>query len=267
MYKAFWGMEFDPFVKSLNEKYFFKSNDFTETLSRLEHLKSIKGIGLFTGLSGTGKTSSLRYFASSLNPNLYKVVYIPLSTVTVREFYKSLAYGLGVEPFSNKIDLFRSIQERIISLAKDKKITPVIIVDEAQYLKTDVLNDLKLLLNFNMDSQNYAILILSGQPLINTTLSKQVHDALKQRIVINYNFQGISREEVQEYINSRFALCGVANKIFNDNAIEAIYSSCNGSTRVLNNIIEKCLIIGYQKNSNVIDTEIVMNAENEINLI
>jgi len=267
MYKAYFGMQFNPFDKNLSDKNFFKSSDFTESLSRLEHLKNTKGIGLFTGLSGTGKTSTLRYFTNSLNPNLFKVVYIHLSTVTVLEFYKSLAYAFGIEPYSKKIDLFRALQERIISLAKDKKIIPVIIVDESQYLKTEVLNDLKLLFNFEMDSKNYAILILSGQPLLNNILSKQIHEALKQRIVINYNYQGISKEEVDNYISSRMQICGVPNKIFNDNAIEAINSCSNGSIRILNNIIEKCLIIGYQKNSKIIDTDIVMSAQNEIELI
>lgn len=267
MYKTYWGMEFNPFEKSLSEKNCFKSNDYCQAISRLEHLKNIKGIGLFTGLSGTGKTYTMRCFATSLNSNLFKVVYIPLSTLTVLEFYKALAYGLGVEPYSKKIDLFKAIQERIISLAKDKKVTPVIIIDEAQYLKSEVLNDLKLLLNFDMDSKNYAIVILSGQPFLNNTLSKQVHEALKQRIVISYNYEGISKNEVAEYISTRLNLCGVSNKIFNDNAIESINSCCNASTRILNNIIEKCLIIGYQKNCNVIDTEIVMSAQNEIELV
>lgn len=267
MYKTYWGMEFNPFDKGLSVKNYFQSHDFSEALSRLEHLKNIKGIGLFTGLSGIGKTYTLRCFANSLNPNLYKVIYITLSTVTVLEFYKSLAYGLGVEVFSKKVDLFKAIQERIISLSKDKKITPVIIIDEAQYLKTEVLNDLKLLLNFDMDSKNYAVLILSGQPLLNNILSKQIHEALKQRIVINYNYEGISRNEVSEYISSRLKLCGVHTEIFNDNAVESINSCCNGSTRVLNSLIEKCLIIGYQKNLKVIDTETVMLAQNEINLL
>ncbi len=189
MYKTYWGMELNPFDKGLAACDCFKSGDFAQASSRLEHLKNIKGIGLFTGLPGTGKTYSLRCFADSLNSNLYKVAYIPLSTVTVLEFYKSLAYGLGIEIFQKKVDLFKNIQERIISLSKDKKIIPVIIIDEAQYLKTDILNDLKILFNFEMDSKNYAIFILSGQPVLNDILSKQIHEALKQRIVIKWNFR------------------------------------------------------------------------------
>lgn len=196
MFKTFWGMEFNPFDKGVNEKNCFKSIDFNQALARIEHLKNVKGIGLFTGLSGTGKTFALRCCAAALNPNLYKVVYIPLSTVTDMEFYRSLAFGLDLEPASKKVDLFRFIQERIISLAKDKRVTPFIVIDEAQYLKTEVLNDIMLLLNFDMDSKNYAIFILNGQPTLNNTLSKQVHESLRQRIVINYNFEGISKSEI-----------------------------------------------------------------------
>lgn len=267
MFRAFWGMEFNPFDKGISSKYSFKSKDFSQSTARLEHLKSSMGIGLFTGASGTGKTFALRCFCDSLNPNLYKVVYLPLSTVSVMEFYRSLSLGLNLEPFYKKIDLFKSIQRHLTFLVKDKKMTPVIVVDEAQYLKTEVLSDIKLLLNFNMDSENYAIFILMGHPVLNDILSKSIHEPLKQRITISYNFEGISKLEMEEYIVSRLKLCGVHEPIFNENSIEAIYSCCNGSTRKLNAIVEKCLLIGAQKNIRIIDTEVVMIAQNETELI
>lgn len=260
-------MEFNPFDKGISEKSSFSSDDFKQATARLEHLKNIKGIGLFTGLSGTGKTFTLRCFAAALNPNLYKVAYIPLSTVTVMEFYRSLAYALDLEPQSKKVDLFRSIQERIISLAKDKRVMPVIIIDECQYLKTEVLNDLKILLNFDMDSKNYAIFILTGQPTLNNILSKQVHEALRQRIVISYNFTGITKSEMEVYITSRLSLCGCHEPMFGINSLESLYSCCNGSTRKLNSIIEKCLMLGAAQNVRTITTEIVMSAQNETELI
>lgn len=273
MYKSYWEMEYNPFKKdnkrSNRKKEIYESSDYKNAIGRLEHLQKIGGIGLFTGLSGTGKTYTLKSLVDNLNPNLYKTVYIPLSTVTVLEFYKQVAYGLGIDPPTKKVDIFRAIQERIINLVTGKKITPVIIIDEAQYLQTGILNDLKLLFNFEMDSKNYAVLILTGQPLLNNILSKQVHEALKQRIVINYNFNGITKEEVQEYISTKLEQSSVHNpsEIFNENSIEAINSCCNGSIRKLNNIIDKCLLIGYMNKVKTIDTETVMNAVNEIELI
>ncbi|OGO86083.1 MAG: hypothetical protein A2Y22_08795 [Clostridiales bacterium GWD2_32_59] len=267
MYKAFFGMEFNPFSKGIDTKHYFESDDFKQASARLDHLKNIKGIGVFTGCPGMGKTFAIRSFVNSLNPNLYKVVYIPLSTVTVIEFYKALAYDLDIEVSPRKIDLFRDIQARLRSLVTDKKLTPVIIIDEAQYLKTAVLDDLKVLLNFEMDSKNYASLILTGQSVLNHTLSKQVHEALKQRVVINYNFNGISKDEVEKYISSRFALCGVHNKVFDDNAISSLHACSGGSVRKLNSVIERCLIIAYSQNKNTIDTDIVMAAQNETELM
>jgi len=136
-----------------------------------------------------------------------------------------------------------------------------------QYLKTEILNDIKILLNFDMDSKNHATLILAGQPVLNNILTKQVHEALKQRIVINYNFSGITKLEIQEYITSRLKIAGVTEELFNANSIEAIYGCSNGSTRKLNNILDKCLTIAYQKDKRIIDTEIVMESQNEIELV
>jgi len=269
MYKSYFAMEYNPFEKSnktrANET--FKTSDYLNVLARLEQLKKLGGIGLFTGLSGVGKTFSLKEFAKELNPSLYKIVYVPLSTVTVLEFYKSLAYGLDLDPPNKKVDIFKAVQERIITLSKDKRITPVFIIDEAQYLQTGILNDIKLLLNFEMDSKSYAIFILVGQPLLNNILSKQVHEALKQRIVTNYNFLGISKEESKEYIRNKFKSCGVHLDIFEENALEAISLYGGGSIRKLNTIVDKCLLIGYMEKVKNIGTDIVMNAQNEIELI
>lgn len=266
MYKAFYGLEFNPFEKCLDTKHHFISYDFKESQSRLEYLKTIKGIGLFTGAAGLGKTFSLRHFVSTLNPNLYKVIYITLSTITVREFYSQLSFELGIEPSFKKVDMFRNIQENLINLVKNKKIQPIIIIDEANYLRTEILNELKMLLNFEMDSKNYATCILVGQPILNTILSKNIHEPLRQRIVINYHFTGISKEEIKDYIQSRLKLAGSQDEIFNPNAIEAVYGCCNSSIRKLNQLLEKSLIIGAQTNKPIIDTEIIMEAQNEIEI-
>ena len=267
MYKEFYGLEFNPFSKELDTKKYFNSNDFTQVTGRLEHLKNIKGLGLITGSPGTGKTYSIRHFLNSLNPSLYKVSYTALSTLTVLEFYKSLAYGLGIDPANKKVDIFRQIQDSIITFSKEKKITPVIVVDESQHLKVDVLNDLKILLNFNIDSSSPAILILAGQPVLNNTLSRNVHDPLAQRIVINYNFKGLTNDEIKEYIQTRLKIAGVNTPIFNENALEVIASSSNGSVRKVNNLVENCLLAGFNQKQLNIDEEIVYLAKNEIDLI
>lgn len=90
MYKEFYGFTCEPFSKDINISTAFKSYDFNQAFSRLEYLKSIKGFGLITGEPGVGKSFLLRYFISNLNTNLYKTIYIPISTLTVNEFYIAL---------------------------------------------------------------------------------------------------------------------------------------------------------------------------------
>jgi type II secretory pathway predicted ATPase ExeA len=267
MYEAYWEMQFNPFSKEIAGKYSFESEDFKQATARLKHLCEIKGIGLLTGDSGSGKTFTIKQFADSLNPSLYKVFYLPLSTVTVSEFYRAIALGLGLSPPHKKIDLFNAIQERIISFSKDRRITTVIFCDEAQYLNTKILNDLKIILSFNMDSENHAAVVISGQNVLANTLSIKAHEALAQRIVINYTFRGLSKGETIEYIDTRLKSCGLRENMFAENALEAIWGCCGGSPRVVSSLAEKCLIIGAQKSVKVIDPEIVMLANNEMSLV
>lgn len=142
-------------------------------------------IRLLTGTPGLGKTTALRTFAASLSPSLYKVAYTGLSTLTVQEFYRHLASCLGAEPAFRKAGNFRMIQAMANRLAIEKRITPVIIPDEADHMGPAILDDLKILFNFEMDSRDRAVVLLAGQPRLAHTLSPNSHEAPRQRIVMN----------------------------------------------------------------------------------
>ena len=267
MIETYFGMKCNPFKKGFEQKNKYEFNDFKEMQGRLNYLLKTKGIGLFTGSPGYGKTYGIKYFIDSLNVGLYKPVYLSLSTLTVMDFYKSLCIELGIIPKHRKIDMFKQIQETVKGLVKERKIVPIIVLDEAQYLRTDILNDLKMLLNFDIDSKDYIVLILVGQPILNDILSRNTHEALKQRIVVNYTFVGFDDKEIDGYIKSRLNLAGMNENMFEEGAIKAIGNNSNGSIRKLNKIIENSLMICEQKGENVVTTEIAMLAENEINLI
>ncbi len=266
MFLSYFGMEFNPFDKSIDTKYAFETEDLKVIKNRLNYLKEHPCIALFTGNPGMGKTFSIRQFMKELNPNLFKCIYLSMSSLTVYEFYKQLATSLGIIPEFKKCDIFKQIQDTIIDLVNNKKINVIICIDEAQYLKTDIINDLKILTNFEMDSKNYFSLILSGSPVLNTILNRNIHEALKQRITISYNFSGISRDEIEDYINSRFKLAHGNENILTKEAIESVYNSCNNSIRIVNNIITKALIIASSKNSNIIDNNIIIEAYNDLAL-
>lgn len=198
-YTARYGLEFNPFIKNSRD-IFVETGELTELRFRLDYLASTRGFGLLTGSPGRRKTTAIRNWAASLNPSLYKVVYSSLSTLTVMEFYQNLAVGLGLEPAHRKADNFRSIQGEICRLVMEKRITPVIIIDEANYISGAILNDLKLLLNFEMDSRDRAIVLLARLPQLNNTLHLGIHEPFRQRIVMNYNLEGLSKEEGRRYI-------------------------------------------------------------------
>ena len=267
MITAFWEMQFNPFSKPATGNRLFESEDFKQATARLKYLCDVKGIGLFTGNPGTGKTFTLKKYADSLNPGLFKLFYAPLSSLTVLEFYRALAVGLGLSPTYKKIDLFNDIQGRIKSLAKDKRVTPVIICDEGQYLSSKILADLKILLNFDMDSDNLAVVILAGQPALANTLSMGAHEALAQRILINFAFNGLSKDEMSDYVVSKLKACGVTMPIFTENSLEALWACCSGAPRLVDSLAENCLRIGALKGSKLIDPEIVMLANDELALV
>lgn len=267
MYRAYWGMRFNPFSKEIKVADAYDSTDHKEAGKRMEHLKNVRGIGLFTGKPGTGKTFCDRAFFESLNPNLFRTIYLPLTTIPSGDFYRAMARGLGLEAAYRKVDNFKHIQDRIRDMNRDQRITPVIIIDEAQFLNKAVLNDLKILMNFEMDSRSYAIMILSGQPELNETLSMQIHESLAQRIVVNYNFSGLSTDEVVDYVKTRLSICGAQTEIFGAGALEAASGSCAGSVRKLNNLIHKALMIGCDQKAKSIDRDIIMQATEEIDLV
>ena len=266
MYLSYYGLEFNPFDKNIETKYAYQSKDFEILKNRLNFIKDNKTMALITGNPGMGKTFAIRNFLNELNGNLYKIIYMCMSTLTTQEFYRQLSYELGIEPSFKKIDMFRDIQNQILTLARDKKINVIIVIDEAQYLSTGILNDLKMLLNFDLDSKNYASLILVGQPVLNSILRRNIYDALVQRITVSYNMVGIDKTELKEYIESRIKIAHGNNGIFNEQALEAIFNACNGSIRIANNIITKCFIIGKSKDLQTIDSDIVLEAANELAL-
>lgn len=267
MYKSYWEMEFNPFDKEQKGSDYYNGIDFKEVSKRLEHLRNVRGIGLFTGQPGYGKTCAIRNFVEGLNKSLYQVIYIQLTTVGVNEFYRDLSISLGLTPCYRKIDNFKQIQNRISALYREQRVTPVVWIDEVQYLHHSILSDLKMLMNFEMDSRNYAILILSGLPAIASTLSMRIHEALYQRIVIQYTFSGLTQAEIKPYIQSRFRICGVSKEILQEAVYEVIGSYSNGSIRKVDNLIHKALMIGCSKKTQMLDCETIKDAIGETELI
>ena len=263
MYTDFYGLSFNPFDKQMvKEKDAFESEDFREMTARLEYLKEIRGIGAFTASPGMGKTFALRCFAKGLNPNLYQCAYLCLSTVSVQEFYRQLCEALGLESGFGKSQMFRSIQERLYYLYKEKRQPFICILDEAQYLNSNILRDLKMLMNQKYDSVNCFSLILCGEPYLNHILEKQVNEALRQRIVVHYNFHGLTDQEVPDYIRKKIRVAGGSPDVIDTAAISSVHSYSQGNPRLIDNVMTDAMTIGNQMEKKVIDADVMLAAIN-----
>lgn len=266
-FNSFYSLAFNPFAKEqVKESDAFLSEDYKEMSARLNYLKDTRGIGVFTSSPGKGKSFCLRCFAKNLNPSLYHMEYIPLSTVTVAEFYKELCTILGVSDKGGKPGRFRSIQEQIYYLYHEKRQPLLLAIDEAQYLSTSILNDLKMLMNQKYDSVNCFTLILCGESYLNHTLSKQIHEALRQRITVHYDFLGLSDEEAARYIIHKLECAGSSKAILEESALIAVAGHAHGNPRLIDSIMTDALSIGTQSNKTCIDADVIMAAVSNQNL-
>lgn len=261
MFNAHYGLAYNPFDKQqIREKDHFISKDFNEMTNRLNYLKNIRGIGVFTARPGMGKSYALRCFAAGLNPSLYHMEYLCLSTISVADFYKQLCSILGVSEKGGKPAMFQAIRDQITYLYKEKRQPLLLAIDEAQYLNTGILNDIKMLMNYGYDSVNHFTLILCGESHLNDTLRKPVHEALRQRITVHYNYSGLTDEEVANYILHKLQLAGASKTIIDEPALAAAHSYTQGNPRLIDNLMTDALTIGTQTDKRVIDAEVIRNA-------
>ena len=165
-YLSYYGLEENLFNKGVSSRVSFESKDFKNVINRLNYLKEIKGIGLFTGSPGLGKTYTLRCFVDSLNSDLYKVIYISPTNLGKFEFFGNIAKQLNINIGAcYKDELYDNIQKEIKRLVNEQRVQVMVIVDDAQYLNPKIMKDLKILFDFQMDSKDYTTIILCGQEL------------------------------------------------------------------------------------------------------
>lgn len=265
MFTQFFNLKFNPFTKEIPVDKLFLSKNLEELTSRLIYLQKARGIGLIVGEAGTGKTTGLRRYAQGLNPALFQFFYFPLATVTVQEFYRGLAVELGEEPRHKKVDLFRQIQSAICSMYYERRVTPIIILDEIHMASNRLLEDLRLIFNFNMDSENPFILVLAGQPLIRNKLTLNTNNPLRQRIVVKHVMNSIQKDELGKYLQTRLAFGGTHEELFTQPSIEAIFGATSGVPRLVNSLATNCLLYACEKRQHQIDEETVYQAQSELN--
>jgi type II secretory pathway predicted ATPase ExeA len=264
MLNAYWGLSGNVFDKSIKADQLYQSNGLKELNSRLDHMKMHRGIMLITGQPGTGKTTSLRAFVNSLPELSFKTFYVPLSTVNVLDFYKQLNFKLSGQSLHSKSQLFESIQKNIVELARQRKKLPVIILDEAHLLKNENFMELQLLMNFNMDSTDPALVIIAGQRHLYDRLSMPMMKSFFQRIIIKAVMPPLDKDETEPFIEHHLKLKGCPQFPFTKTAVEAIYKTSNGVPRQIAALCAKTMTLGMFEKITELTEEHVFQASQEL---
>ncbi|MHB1013337.1 MAG: ExeA family protein [Desulfobacteria bacterium] len=242
MYRKHFGFTRHPFDKEIACEELFPCAAGRELDVRLTHLLDLRGIGLVTGESGSGKTCACRKVLTSLHTGLWRIVYVALSTGNVMDLYKTIAWEMGLPTERSRAALYRQIRTEVNRLCAEARCRPVLVVDEAHNLRSDVLEDLRLLTNYRMDSENRLCLLLLGQPELRRRLGMAVYEALAQRIVVRYHYAALGRDEMPAYIAHRLRLAGTELPLFEPAALEAVFQATQGLARKVNNLCHHALI-------------------------
>ena len=260
MWEAFFGFKKPPFPDNPDGKQLFTSQAWNQLKARLQFLIDYHGAGLLTGEVGSGKSTAARTFTAALNPNLYRVLYLHWTSGSAIDLLRQLALALDLEPAHRRGDLVRQISDNIVRLNQNKKQHPILILDEAQLLRHAALEQLPLLLNFDMDSSHYLTLLLVGQPLLRRTLSLQLHEALRQRIAVQYHLEGLTRQELDAYLAYQLKTAGISQPLFDDTATQPLYQASKGIVRKVNKLARAALQLAAERKSAEVHEAILLDA-------
>jgi len=263
MWESFFGFKKTPFSDCPEAKQLFAAAAWNQVKTRLEFLAQHHGVGLITGEVGAGKSTAARAFAATLNPNLYKILYVHFSAGSALDLLRQVARELNLEPAHWRGDLVRQIAEAVLRLNQGKKQHPILICDEAHLLPHPALEQLPLLLNFEMDSSRCLTLLLLGQPLLRRTLSLQMHEALRQRISVHYHLEGLTREELDAYLAQQLKIAGVSQPLFDDSARQALYQATKGVLRKVNKLAVTSLRLAAERKTQQVNEAILLDATAE----
>jgi len=263
MIEARFGLKARPFDKSISSRDLYPWPGIEELDARLDMVKRSRGIMLLTGEPGTGKTVALRRFVDRLNAEHYLPIYLPLATVTVLDAYAQINRALGGQEVRSKSLLFREIQTGIASLTLQGK-QPVVILDEADLLRSALFDELRILLNFEMDSKDPLLLILVGQPQLLAKLTLRVHLPFRQRILMRYRMPAMDETHTRGYVEHHLRLVGRKQKLFTDEAILQLFVQSGGIPRAIGNLALTAMLNAAARAKDLVELDDVIVASREL---
>ncbi len=269
MYYKFFGLKRNPFDIHPDPKFLYLSEKHREALSHLSYCVMLqKPFLLLTGDIGVGKTTILNYFIASLRKKK-NIIVVPFFNprLSVKEFYTVLASELKLPTIGKKAVFLLNFRQILQKLAQEGK-TLVLIIDEGQAASIELLEELRLLSNL-AEGETSLVIILVGQPEIEKKLACEELYALKQRITYKYHLGPFeSPEDVSQYLITRILRAGSPKtRLFNEEAIEALYRYSRGIPRLINILADHALLAAFLKEQTVVDAQIIEESAKEIDHI
>jgi general secretion pathway protein A len=258
VYADFYGLKELPFALTPDPRFIYFTPSHTEVMANLHYgIESGKGLVVVTGEVGTGKTTILRWMMQRLDPTVL-VAYIFNPRLSVTEFYQHVAALLDVQKWETKPELLVALGQALES-RHARGLRTVLIIDEAQGLSPSVLEEIRLLSNFESDTAKQLQIVLTGQPELRDVLNNPDLRQLKQRIALRCVIKPLPTvEDTDRYITSRLLVAGAAHTdIFSADAIACIYRCSEGIPRNINNLCDNALLAGYAEGELTIGRSII----------
>ncbi|MBN1573269.1 MAG: AAA family ATPase [Deltaproteobacteria bacterium] len=263
MYKSYWGLIDAPFENVPDPSFLYESPQHKEALSRMLYgISRRKGCVMLTGEIGSGKTTLSRTLIQRLPRENFEVALIENPKLTPLLFIQEIIYQFtGENVDQKKTNMLHHLNRILYKNVSDDK-ESVIVIDEAQLIETkETFEELRLLLNFQLNDRFLLTLILIGQPEL-----KQIVNSIpqfEQRVAIKYHLQNLSYEEMVKYIEFRLKRAGLNRNVFTIESMEKIFNYSGGTPRKINNICDMGLLVGWNMKSKYVDSSIISNLLSE----
>ncbi|MDY0131671.1 MAG: AAA family ATPase [Desulforegulaceae bacterium] len=266
MYKSFYKLNKKPFETKTDPSFLWLGEKHKEALATLRYgILNNMGFLLLTGDVGTGKTTLINALTESLPGNVI-YAYISDPNFESLDFYNYIAFCLKIKVEIKSKSDFLIIFKRFLLKASQANKKILLIIDEAQLLSHELIEQIRLLSNMDRGETDILNIFFIGQPEFNETLLKEENRAVRQRISLNYNIKPFNRKETKKYINYRLKFAGVTHDIFSNSAIKKIHSSSGGFPRRINIICDHCLLSGFVKDKTIITKKIAAECIKELSL-
>ncbi len=267
MYTSFFGLNEKPFSITPDPRYLFMSERHGEALAHLVYgVTESGGFMQLTGEVGTGKTTLVRTLLQNRLPENADVAVILNPQLSALEFLETICEELGISGVGEKGSskaLIDALNKYLLTAHADGRRT-IILVDEAQNLARDVLEQVRLLTNLETSKQKLLQIILIGQPELRELLARTDLRQLAQRITGRYHLKPLSRDESAEYIEHRLRVAGALGEIFDGAAKREVFNLSQGVPRLINVICDRALLGAYSHESRRVSRTLVRRAAAEV---